>query len=104
MCNQSLHLTLPEELFRKFSSLAESHGYKNVQAVIISVLRRFSSRAERQEKQQTPIRLSIEDEIDDMFNELARIHIMPEDTAPPKVRRPQKTKIEQGNEKGSEKK
>lgn len=100
MCNQSLHLTLPEELFHKFRQLAEHHGYKNVQAVILSVLSRFSKRAEMQEKQQNPIRLSIEDEIDDMFNELARIHIMPEDTAPSKVRRPRKTIIEEDHEKG----
>jgi len=96
--SDQIHLTIPEELSERYRKFASDFGFKNVQRVIVTVMRKFVDHADKQKTQPLPVRLSIEDEIDDMFNELEALHIMPETTPPPQIRRPRIRNIEEGDE------
>ena len=80
-------MTLADEVGEKLDGIVKRYRFRNMQAALGVLISRFCKHVEVQECTRVPVRLSIEDEIDDMFNELERLHIMPETTLPPRSHR-----------------
>ena len=80
-------MTLADEVGEKLDGIVKRYRFRNLQAALSVLISRFCKHVEVQECTRVPVRLSIEDEIDDMFNELERLHIMPETTLPPRSHR-----------------
>ena len=85
--SRQIHLTLADEVGEKLDGIVKRYRFRNMQAALGVLISRFCKHVEVQECTRVPVRLSIEDEIDDMFNELERLHIMPETTLPPRSHR-----------------
>ena len=85
--SRQIHLTLADEVGEKLDGIVKRYRFRNLQAALGVLISRFCKHVEVQECTRVPVRLSIEDEIDDMFNELERLHIMPETTLPPRSHR-----------------
>lgn len=85
--SRQIHLTLTDEVGEKLDGIVKRYRFRNLQAALGVLISRFCKHVEVQECTRVPVRLSIEDEIDDMFNELERLHIMPETTLPPRSHR-----------------
>ena len=85
--SRQIHLTLADEVGEKLDGIVKRYRFRNLQAALSVLISRFCKHVEVQECTRVPVRLSIEDEIDDMFNELERLHIMPETTLPPRSHR-----------------
>lgn len=87
LVSRQIHLTLADEVGEKLDGIVKRYRFRNMQAALGVLISRFCKHVEVQECTRVPVRLSIEDEIDDMFNELERLHIMPETTLPPRSHR-----------------
>lgn len=87
LVSRQIHLTLADEVGEKLDGIVKRYRFRNLQAALCVLISRFCKHVEVQECTRVPVRLSIEDEIDDMFNELERLHIMPETTLPPRSHR-----------------
>ena len=85
--SRQIHLTLADEVGEKLDGIVKRYRFRNMQAALGVLISRFCKHVEVQECTRVPVRLSIEDEIDDMFNELERLHITPETTLPPRSHR-----------------